>query len=127
MSWLVIRWDGKKWKRHTKVESSFVEHMEDFNALRDTAHMHEPPINPLIYKSIHTCWLSDIKDWENPFDEHKHLHSPEEIALTPNDARELRHFKKYLVARQRYGDAVLLKRKFWRKYLGVDDGKEEGT
>lgn len=160
MSWLVIMWTGQKWKRRTKINKNFMSHVEEFNALRTAAPLLDPPVNPLYYKSIHTCWLTDIKDWESPEDEAANLASPEKEsidvppsltatveklalktqvdilcfgaadmseqyqALNSHDKSELRKFIKYLRARQKYGDAVLLKRRFWRRYLGVDDGKE---
>lgn len=37
--------------------------------------------------------------------------------LNPHDRAELRKFRKYVTMRAKYGDATLMKRKFWRKYL----------
>ena len=37
--------------------------------------------------------------------------------LNPHDRAELRKFRKYVTMRAKYGDATLMKRMFWRKYL----------
>jgi len=43
--------------------------------------------------------------------------------LSKNDRREYRLFLRYLKLRDKYGDAVLLTRPFWRKYLlGENEG-----
>lgn len=112
--YVVIQWIDGRWKPITKKRENFREHLEEFNDLNDTAHLHEPPH---YYKSIHVCWLDDLKYWEGPHDE-----APLQLntQLDPKDAREVRKFQKYLAARQKYGEAVLLKRKFWRKYLGLE-------
>ncbi len=111
-TWVVIQWVDGKWKQVTKKCSNFREHMEEFEDLRDTAHLHDIPHH---YKSIHVCWLDDIMNWDPPYETQQAL-----LQLTPNDAREVRKFQKYLAARQKYGEAVLLKRPFWRKYLGLE-------
>jgi hypothetical protein len=140
-AWLVIMWNGKRWVKHSPMNSNFREHLEDFNALVDTAHMHEPPIDARIYKSIHECWLDDISNWDNPLiegeitldqvmqelesDRTKPDFAEQITGLCFKDRLHVSHFAKYLRVRQKYGDEVLLKRKFWRRYLGVDDGKED--
>lgn len=141
--YVVIEWVGSMWKPCTKKRDNFREHIAEFEELVDVAWLHEPP---KYYKSIHVCWLDDIANWDPPFDApretitcppgldkvlSKHTRAAafdltafgaaEMPNLSPSDQREVRHFKRYLIARQRYGDAVLLKRKFWRKYLGLED------
>lgn len=117
--WLVIQWVNGRWKPVTKPCHNFEEHRLEFEELRDTAFLHEPPRH---YLSIHKCWLDDIANWDGPNGEEPGLFNLDsEIAkLNPHDRREFRKFQRYLSARNKYGDEVLLKRPFWRKYLGLD-------
>jgi len=139
--WCMVLWQGPAgWNMIKGTKSTnFNEHVEAFKqraALSPPGHV----------KSIHVCWLDDIANWDSPEEDVKveidgnkvnvamkvrlglqegaRPFSPDfgvEIdKLSDHDRREYRKFLKFLRARQKYGEAVLLKRKFWRRYLGIE-------
>jgi len=103
--WVVIEWHGPAgWEVVSKKTGDFKEHMAQVAERRKNS----PPGH---VKSIHVCWLDDVRNWDGP----------EDVVLSLHDRLEVKHFKKFLELKEKYGMEVLEKRPYWRKYLGLED------
>lgn len=119
--WVIIRWDGQAWRKDPKTVSRNIHHHQEAVRLAKLA---SP--DPRLVVSIHTCWLPDIHTWESPYEGTPGMASAEQrlndqiAKLSPHDRREYRKFLKFLTVRAKFGVEVLMKRPFWRKYLGLE-------
>ena len=143
--WLIIKWAGKQWIKHTKPVKSFPLHKEEWERTLKLAK--ESGEDLRLYKSIHKSWLDDIANWESPFDPEveaamdkivaEHSDTLKRLAdgppfdldkelakLNPHDRREVRNFQRFLRAKAKYGIKELAKRPVWRKYMNLKDREE---
>lgn len=65
MEWCIIRWNGQRWFKHGKSSKSFNEHKEELRVTIEAAAI-GAGIPAHHFKSIHTCWLDDIANWDAP-------------------------------------------------------------